>query len=245
MSESGRASDGKGILHPEGMRAARDLSAGVVHEVNNILGVIIGNTHLARKNLANPAGLERYLGELRDAAEEGRELMRHLGILAGGTPMRSRVLSLNDLVTNAVSGIDKPIELDLSAQEPPVELDLWLAQDALGALVSFMAATSSVSSLRVVTRVADGAVALTFEDDGGSLSDKELGQLFAPFSKADRRPKTGVGLTKVADLAFRFGGRVAAGTREPTGLRVVVTLPIAREVASGDGPGMPLPKKSV
>jgi signal transduction histidine kinase len=169
--------------------------------------------------------------------------MRHLGILASGDPMRARVLSLNELVTHSVSGLEKPIELDLSATEPAVELDVWLAQDALGSLARFMATTSSVSSLRVMTRVVGGAVALIFEDDGGSLSEKELGKLFAPFSKADRRPKTGIGLTKVADLAARFGGRVAAGTREPNGLRVVVTLPVATRLASGDGPGMPLPKK--
>jgi signal transduction histidine kinase len=96
-----------------------------------------------------------------------------------------------------------------------------------------------------VTRVVGGAVALTFEDDGDSLSDKELGKLFAPFSKADRRPKTGIGLTKLADLASRFGGRVAAGKREPNGLRVVLTLPVARAGASGNGPSMPLPKKGV
>jgi len=245
MGEGDPSADGKGILHPEGMQAARELAAGVVHEVNNILGVIIGNAHLAKKNLANPVGLQKYLSEVRDAAEEGRELMRHLGILAGGDPRRSRVVALNDLVANAVSNVRKPVEMDLSPEEPAVELDLWLAQDALGSLAEFMASTSTVSSLRVVTRVVGGAVVLTFEDDGASLTDNELAKLFAPFSKADRRPKTGVGLTKLADLASRFGGRVVADRRVPNGLRVVLTLPVASAGASGNGPGVPLSKKRV
>lgn len=243
MDHGDAPSNGKGILHPEGMQAARDLAAGVVHEINNILGVIIGNIHLAKKNLDSPASLEKYIGELRDAAEEGRELMRHLGTLAGGEALRARVLSLNDLVNNAVSDIEKPVETDLSGEEPAVELDLWLAQDALGSLAHFMADTRSVSSLRVATRVVGEAVALTFEDDGESPSEDEARKLFAPFSKAARRPKTGVGLTKLADLASRFGGRVVAGRREPKGLRVVLTLPIVS--ASVDGPGVPLPKQGV
>ena len=245
MGEGDPPPDGNGILHPEGMRAARDLAAGVVHEMNNILGVIIGNVHLAKKNLANPSSLEKYMGDVRDAAEEGRELMRHLAILAGGEALRTRVLSLNDLVDHAVSGLNKSVEMDLSGEDPAVELDLWLAQDALGSLARFMADTNAVSSLRVATRVVGEAVALTIEDDGGSLKDKELRMLFAPFSKADRRPKTGVGLTKLADLAARFGGRVAACAREPNGLRVVLTLPIARAGASVDGPGVALSKKPV
>ncbi len=242
MGDDGQPTDGKGILHPEGMKAARDLAAGVVHEVNNILGVIIGNAHLAKKQVSNPAAVEKYLGELRDAAEEGRELMRHLAILAGAEPIRARVVSLNDLVRNSVSGAKKPVELDLSGEDPAVQLDVWLAQEALGSVVGFMADAGSVSSIRVATRQVSEAVALTIEDDGGSLSEKELQRLFAPFAKADRRPKVGVGLTKLADLASRFGGRVSASTREPKGLRVVLTLPVS---SSGDGPGVTLTKKRV
>ena len=79
---SNRESVAEGILHPEGMRAARDLAVGVVHEINNVLGVIIGNVHLAKKNLGDVSALERYLREVRDAAEEGREVMRQLAQLS-------------------------------------------------------------------------------------------------------------------------------------------------------------------
>ncbi|MGB8332492.1 MAG: hypothetical protein WCE62_20375 [Polyangiales bacterium] len=235
---------GRGILHPEGMRAVRAFSAGVVHEVNNILGVIIGNAHLAKKNASNVEVLEKYIGEVRDAAEEGRELMRDLSILAGNE-FRARVVSLNDVVTNAVSGLDASVSLDLSGQDPVVLLDLWLAQDALGRVTQFMIATKAVKSIRIATRVVGSAAALTIEDDGISPTDKELETLFSPFSKLDRRPKLGLDLTKLADLACRSGGYVMAGAREPHGLRIVVTLPVAPRGASGDGPGMPLSEQGV
>ena len=103
MADDESQPPGKGILHPEGMQAVRDLAAGIVHEVNNILGVIIGNAHLAKKNASNVEALEKYMGEVRDAAEDGRELMRQLAVLAGEASFRARALSLNDLVTNVVS----------------------------------------------------------------------------------------------------------------------------------------------
>ena len=40
MGEGEPAPDGKGILHPEGMQAVRDMAAGIVHEVNNILDIL-------------------------------------------------------------------------------------------------------------------------------------------------------------------------------------------------------------
>ncbi len=245
MADDESQPSGKGILHPEGMRAARDLAAGVVHEVNNILGVIIGNAHLAKKNASNPEALQKYMGEVRAAAEEGRELMRDLSILAGVESFRVRVLSLNDLVTNAVSGLGTAAELDLSGEDPAANLDLWLAQDALSCVAQFMVATKAVTSIRVATRVVGSAAALTIEDDGASPSENELRALFTPFTKLDRRPRVGLALTKLADLASRSGGYVTAGVREPHGLRIVLTLPVSDGAASGDGPGMPLSKKGM
>jgi len=236
---------GEGILHPEGMRAARDLAAGIVHEVNNILGVIIGNAHLAKKNLGDAEAVQKYVGEVRDAAEEGRELMRNLSILASSQTPRARALSLNDLLSNAVSGIGAATTLDVSAGDPVVVLDLWLAQDALSSLLRFMAATKAVTSIRVATRVVGSAAALTIEDDGPSPSGEELRTLFTPFVKIDRRPKVELALTKLADLASRAGGLISATARQPNGLRIVLTLPVAEARASGDGPSMSLPKKGV
>ena len=237
--------DGKGMLHPEGIQVARDMAAGVVHEINNTLGVIIGNAHLAKRSLSNRAALEKYLGEIREAAEEGRELMRQLGMFASQESARIRVVSLNDLVTEATSAFQSQVTLDLSSKDPAVELDLWLAQDAARSLVGFMLQASSVSTVRVATRVVGNAVALTFEDDGSNLSDKELRTLFIPLVRAERRPQAGVGLTKLVDLASRCGGHVTASNRDPNGLRIVLTLPVAAEGASGDGPGVPLPQQGV
>jgi len=236
---------GKGILHPEGMQAARDLAAGVVHEVNNILGVIIGNAHLAQKNASNVEALEKYMGEVRDAADDGRELMRQLAVLAGEASFRARALSLNDLVTNVVSELGTPAEIDLSAEDSTVQLDVWMAREALSGVAQFMAQTKAATSLRVATRVVGSAAALTIEDDGASPSEKELRALFTPFTKLDRRPKVGFELTRLADLASRSGGYVTASVREPHGLRIVLTLPTSNGAASGNGPGVPLSKKGM
>lgn len=227
MNTSKPPPDGKGILHPEGMQAARDLAAGIVHEMNNVLGVIIGNAHLAKKSASNAAGVEKYVGEVRDAAEEGRELMRSLAILAGQEAGKARSLALNDLAYTALAGLEARVDFDLSGDNPIVELDLWLAQDALGSVARFMARSRAVTAVRVVTRKVGAAVALTLEDDGASPTAKELSSLFAPFAKIDRRPRAGLALTKLADLASRFGGHVAAAAREPHGLRIVLTLPEA------------------
>jgi len=222
---------GKGILHPEGMRAARNLATGVVHEVNNILGVIIGNAHLAKKNLSSAEAVERYIVEVRNAAEEGREIMRQLSMLATDGSTRARVVSLNDLAHQVVSALTTPVDVEFSVVDPAVRLDLWLSQDALSSVAGFLSATQPQTSVKVATRILGQAAMLTIEDDGPSPTNDELATLFAPFTKLSRRPKIGLELTKLAHVAERHGGHVAGAACEPRGLRVVLTLPIAREAA--------------
>ena len=245
MSDVEARSMGRGILHPEGMQATKDVAAGVVHEINNILGVIIGNAHLAKKNASDLPAVEKYVGEVQNAAEEGRELMRDLAAFAGDNPLQTRVLSLNDLVRNAASGLDVAVTLDLNARDPVAQVNLSLAEDALGRLVQFMAATKTVASIRLATRVVGSAAVLTIEDDGVSPSEQDLRTIFTPFAKIDRRPNVKLGLAKMADLAFRSAGFVTAGVREPHGLRIVLTLPVDDGARSGDGPGVPLPQQGV
>lgn len=232
MIAVGRADDadrergGRGILHPEGMRATRDLASGIVHEVNNILGVIIGNAHLAKKNVDSTEAIERYIVEVRNAAEEGREIMRQLAMLANDGSMRARLISLNDLAHQATSDLGASIDVKLGTVDPIVRVDVWLAQDALSSVVGFMSNTKSVTSVRVATRILGQAAMLTLEDDGPSPTNTELASLFTPFARLDRRPKIGLELSKLAHLAERYGGHVAAALSEPHGLRVVLTLPI-------------------
>ncbi len=220
---------GKGVLHPEGMRAARTLATGIVHEVNNVLGVIIGNAHLAKKNLSSAEAVERYIVEVRNAAEEGREIMRQLSMLTTNGTSRARVVSLNDLANQAVSGLPRPVGAEMSAVDPAVRLDVWLAQDALSSVAGFLSSTLPRTSVKVATRILGQAAMLTIEDDGPSPTDEELATLFAPFMRLNGRPKTGLELTKLAHLAERYEGHVSAAACEPNGLRIVLTLPIASQ----------------
>lgn len=237
MPDEGSAKNGKGILHPEGMRAVRELAVGLVHEVNNILGVIIGNAHLAQKEPIDAACVEKYVGEVKAAAEEGRVLMQELALLAGVGPTWGRPIPINDAVADAVSALDVPVALELDGSGPSVEIHPSLAHDAVVDAIRFMAQAKDVSSIEVTTRVCGSEVELVFEDDGPSPSERDIDAMFTPFAKLERRPKVGMSLVKLAVLASRSGGRVVAAARDPGGLRVAMALPVA---PSGDGPGVAL-----
>lgn len=78
------------------------LAAGVAHDFNNILAVIIGYAELiARKDALESAGRDR-LGEIRGAADRGKTLIGRILAFSRSTTIDKRPLDLNAAVEEAV-----------------------------------------------------------------------------------------------------------------------------------------------
>ena len=76
------------------------------------------------------------------------------------------------------------------------------------------------------------AVEVAVRDRGQGLGRKERRRIFEPFFRGRRaleqqKPGTGLGLSWVARLARRYGGRVIAESQPGQGSRFGVALPVA------------------
>ena len=65
---------------------------------------------------------------------------------------------------------------------------------------------------------------LVVSDQGPSLSDDALETVCEPYAELPGRPKVGLRLTRVVDLADRFNGRLEVAHREPTGITVTLSF---------------------
>ncbi len=224
----------RGILHPEGMRAAQELSRGLVHEINNILGVVIGNAHLADKHREDSDAVARYAEEVRDAAEQGRAIMRQLAALATDRAQDGHAgppVALNDVARQIQAIIGDSVSLLLSDGNPLVNVDLWLLQTTLAEAARIMAATPLVSEVRIRTDATSNEIRISLEDDGPAPTRDEIEGLFAPFARLADRPRLGLEWTKVAYLALMAGGTASADGSPLGGVRISVALPCGETLA--------------
>ena len=77
--------------------------------------------------------------------------------------------------------------------------------------------------------LSDEACQLQIDDTGPGVPDKDLTQLFNRFFRADSSAKkkgSGLGLAIVNTIVERHGGRVYAINLSPSGLRIVIILPL-------------------
>jgi two-component system, cell cycle sensor histidine kinase and response regulator CckA len=86
------------FIEAQKMEVIGQLAAGVAHDFNNILGVIIGYSDLMIPEL-NPAGRAQiYIEEIRQAAERAVALTRQLLIFSRKQTVQPVVLDLNEVV---------------------------------------------------------------------------------------------------------------------------------------------------
>ena len=77
-----------------------------------------------------------------------------------------------------------------------------------------------------------GTAAISFTDDGVGVPPEQLSRLFDVFYRGDAArtaPGSGSGLAVVKKSAPEMGGTVQAENAQGGGLRVIVTLPLAKE----------------
>ena len=73
------------LYQAQKMEAIGNLTGGMAHDFNNILGVIIGNVDLLRDLRKEDAEIEELTRNVLDAAEHGADLTRRLLALPGSS----------------------------------------------------------------------------------------------------------------------------------------------------------------
>ncbi len=218
----------RGVLHPEGVRALRELAAGLAHEVNNTLGVIVGNVHLCERQLPPEHPARKFLAEIGRVTDEAQLTTKLLATMARGASAATRPVVIDEAVERVVSQADCSIVLQLGAPSVQVRGDLFFIEATLSSVLGFLCADRPHAGLKVRSGVIEDQVELAIEDEAGPTpTPAELYNVFAPYRSLAGRGHAGLRLTQLAELAHRFGGRVDADIPEAGGLGLYLRLPIA------------------
>jgi signal transduction histidine kinase len=202
-------------------------------------------------------------GQVRAELDKVDELLEGLLVLAraqhGVLPGRA-VLPLDDLVSAALAAGEGAIAArNLTVQHVSGGDDVWvegsqpllrrMADNVIGNAVSH---NRDGGWIRITTTQADGDVArLTIENGGDILDPAQVAGLAQPFRRlgADRTGSdnsTGLGLSIVAAITEAHGGSLDLHACPGGGLKVTITLPLARRTAAitgtvpGDQAGVPV-----
>lgn len=219
------------------------LCAGVGHEINNPLAVVLGNLDIVREKLgtANLPAVAEMLDEARSSAERVRTIARDLRVFA-----RDEAETIEPVEVCAV--IESSLrmawnEVRHRAQivrelDPPVHVlgsESRLAQVFLNLLINAAHAIPEGNALQNQVKVRIKTVAervvIEIADTGSGMTAETKGRLFTPFFTT--KPKnvgTGLGLMISHRIVTSIGGELDVETELGKGSTFRVTLQRATPV---------------
>ena len=211
------------------------VAAGVAHELNNPLSVIIGYTKLLRAEAGASADELRIID---DEARQCQRIVRELLDLAAPHRLEIQAVELGELAREAVerlrdSGALADRKVAFSAGAPVVvAADAGrLRQVIANVVINASEATTASGTIEIATSTDAGAGVLTIADDGTGIAPEFLPQVFDPFVTT-KRGGTGLGLAIAHAIVDAHGGRIVIASSPDRGTRVSVRLPMAAGAAS-------------
>ena len=227
------------------MEAVGRLAGGIAHDFNNLLMVIMGHGELLRRGLAGDDPRLRKVQHVMGAAERAARLVRQLLAFSRKQVMETRVVDLNELVSEAARllrpllGEDVKVLTRLDPSLGPVRVDpaqfdqvlmnlAVNARDAMPAGGTLALETANLEGRAADLAAHDGYVALTVRDTGHGMDAETRAQAFEPFftTKAGRGG-TGLGLSMVYRTVHLHDGTIEVESTPGHGTTFRLSLPQA------------------
>lgn len=230
------------LVLSEKLASIGEITAGVVHEINNPVAVIQGNLEVLRQIMADRAGeadvelrlideqarrISALVDQLLQFArpeefETGTALTDPLAVIAEIRPLVRHLLAKGHAELATGGGATGKVLMNAS------ELQQVLVNLVINAIQAMP------DGGRIDVRCEDAAspegqagVAITVRDEGRGMDAAILARIFDPFFTTRGRAGTGLGLSICQNLVSRQGGTMTVESRPGAGTRFTIWLPQA------------------
>jgi two-component system cell cycle sensor histidine kinase/response regulator CckA len=240
----------------EKMEGLGRLAGGVAHDLNNILGVLVGYSELLGEKLPQDSPLKRYAANILQAGLRGAAIIQDLLTLARRGVAVAEIVDLNRIVSDYLKTpefellrseygeVKVHIELTeglLNIKGSPIHLSKTLANLVANAAEAISG--RGEITIKTENRYLDVPIqgyddmqegdyaVLTVSDTGKGIPAKDMGKIFEPFytRKIMGRSGTGLGLAVVWGTVKDHNGYVDVRSEVGKGSTFIIYIPVTRE----------------
>jgi len=248
------------LRQSEKLTAMGSLLAGVAHELNNPLSIVMGRASLLAEKLSdNPLAADAQ--RIHEAAERCGRIVRTFLNMARSRPANRSEVALNDLATAAIDMLGYvlrshgiAVTLDLLPGLPPVKADAdQIGQIVLNLIVNAQQALGARDHGRRLT-VSTGVAPMTdgdrrrtprvwmrVRDNGPGIAAELRERVFEPFfTTKSEGVGTGLGLAVSRSIARDHGGELTVQDDDGVGACFCLQMPVSGEPEATETEPVPL-----
>lgn len=234
------------MLHQsEKLSALGELLAGVAHELNNPLSVVVGHSLMLEEEIDDPSQLKRTR-KISTAAERCSRIVKTFLAMARQRPTKLELTSVNSIADTALevagyglrkAGVD--VRSDFADDLPPVNADADQLVQVLANLVvnaeHALAPLGAEARLSISTRLSRSKKEVIIEvvDNGPGIPEKIRARIFEPFFTTKNVGEgTGIGLAFCHRVVATHDGTIQVGEAKGGGARFTIRLSAAQATSS-------------
>jgi signal transduction histidine kinase len=232
------------IIDSNRSATAGALAACMAHELNQPLGVIMGNAEAAELLLsADPPDLgqvKEILADIRDADQHAADIIRRwCKLLRRPSELDLREFDLNDVIAGSLQILapeaqERGIALTVNGAGRPlpvranrVHLQQVILNLAVNGMDAMAGSAAGARTMTIETSLNGGSqVQVSVADSGTGIPSERLSDVFDTFYTT--KPEgTGLGLSIARTIIESYGGKIWADNRNDGGAVFRFTLPLA------------------
>ncbi len=236
ISNEQLATTQQALVNSEKLASMGQLSAGIAHEINNPLGVILLYSKLLMDEAGEDPQRQEDLKMIVEQAERCKTIVSGLLNFARKNKVHLRPANLPDLVDHCLKAITVPgtirIQTSHNMEEPYCLIDPdQIAQVMTNLTKNAVEAMPEGGTIKIATSTDAMNAILVIEDDGTGIPEEIIKKIFEPLFTTKQIGKgTGLGLAVTYGIIKMHRGTIdvtsnADPSKGKTGTRFTVTIP--------------------
>ena len=234
----------KQIVETGKLASVGKLAAGIAHEINNPVAIMVEEAGWIKDLLEdeefreseNLEEFERALKQIKTQGQRCKEITHKLLSFARKTDSRVQETEINDVIDEIVALSEQrakygkiTINTDFQKNLPSTYLAQSEMQQVLLNLINnaIDAMESEGGTLDISTRLESDAIVIQVADDGPGIPESNLSRIFEPFFTTKPVGKgTGLGLSICYGIIQKMGGEITVESIVDSGTTFRIRLPV-------------------